>query len=161
MLVASYSLPKTDGLTFVRSAVDIYPPIRILLLSDGETDQLHHEAMRAGAGGIVSKHQPVDIIKAAIEQIGTGGKYLCGESATAVANHVRRPMPEIHISRREEDVLRMISNGLGSKEIATALELSVHTVRGYRKTLMQKLDSSNVAELLAAALVAGLVESRE
>lgn len=158
MLVACYSLPKTDGLTFVRCILELHPAVKILLLSDGETDQLHVEAVRAGAGGIVSKDQPVEVIRAAIEQVSAGGKYLCGISATAIANHMRKPVAVINLSDRETDVLRMIANGLGTKEIATALQLTYHTVRDYRKTLMRKMGSSNVAELLATAAKARLLD---
>jgi DNA-binding NarL/FixJ family response regulator len=161
MLVAAYSLPKTDGLTFIRAAVSMHPLIRILLLSDGETDRLQAAAVRAGVAGIVSKDQSEEIVRAAILQVGSGGKYLCGVSATAIANDMRRPLPIVKISDRESEVLRMLSNGLGNKEIAKALVLSPHTIVGYRKSLMRKLDCSNVVELLAAASLAHLLDQRD
>lgn len=60
------------------------------------------------------------------------------------------------LTPRELQVMRLIAEGKTSKEIAAMLELSLETVRGYRKTLMRKLKVSNVAALTQIALAEGL-----
>ncbi len=61
-----------------------------------------------------------------------------------------RRSTKIHpmVSPREREVLELLSNGFVTKEIASTLFLSNHTVNDHRKALMQKLDSKNVAQMI-------------
>jgi DNA-binding CsgD family transcriptional regulator len=61
------------------------------------------------------------------------------------------------LSPREQQVLRLTVEGKSNKEVATLLQLEVHTVRSYRKTMMAKLGASNV-ELIQVAAASGLIE---
>lgn len=159
VLVASCALPDADGLTFTREALDLRPELRILLLSSDESERMLIEGMRAGIYGFVDKSQPAEIVRAAILAVGTGKRYLCTMAAGRVFKYIQKlGNGGTIISPREWDVLRLSSNGLGNKEIAEALTLSINTVRSYRKTLMRKLDAKNVAELLRAGVRLGLID---
>ena len=61
------------------------------------------------------------------------------------------------VTEREVQVLRLLAEGLASKEVAAALNLAVETVRTYRKSLMKKLKIHNVAELILFAASAGVI----
>jgi DNA-binding CsgD family transcriptional regulator len=62
------------------------------------------------------------------------------------------------LTPRELEVLRLVTTGATSKEIASKLELSVETVRSYRKSMMRKLHVNNVAGLIQVAIQEGLTQ---
>lgn len=160
VLVASYTLPDLDGLTLTREALDIRPELRILLLANDESERMHVEALRAGIFGFVDKSQSIEVLRAAILAVGSGQRYLCTSAAGRVFKYIQNPQNEgMLVSPREWDVLRLSSNGLSNKQIAEALKLSVNTVKSYRRTLMRKLDATNIAELLRAGAKLGLIDS--
>jgi len=64
---------------------------------------------------------------------------------------------ETNLTEREIDILKMVAEGLTSAQIASALSLSVDTIKWYRKRLLQKTDSSNSAEMIKKASGAGLL----
>lgn len=66
-----------------------------------------------------------------------------------------RILKNIHLSEREQEVLKKISNGMTVKEIANQLFLSPHTIVTYRKSLLRKLDARNGAGLVRKAIENG------
>src|SRR6266581_2097402 len=93
-----------------------------------------------------------------------GGSYLSPDVSDHLLTRIQRgdldakqtSGPLDRLSRREEQVLRLLAEGKTSKDIAIMLDLGLQTVRTYRKTLMKKLGVNNIASLTQVALTAGL-----
>ena len=98
--------------------------------------------------------------------IARGGSYLSPQVSDKLLSRIQRgdmgteqaPSGLDVLSPRELQVLRLIADGKTSKEIAVMLDLSLETVRSYRKTMMKKLNLNNVASLTQLALSAGITQ---
>jgi DNA-binding NarL/FixJ family response regulator len=117
-------------------------------------------ALRAGVRGYVSKCQGAAVLSQAVVEVSRGGVYLTPSVAHVVigAYLAGTPLPPDPLSPRENAVLRLIAEGKTTKEVATALDLSVKTVDSYRTSLMTKLDIHHVAGLVRYAVRRGLIQ---
>ena len=125
------------------------------------------QAIRGGARGFVlKKASDTDLIDA-LRAVARGGSYLSPQVSDKFLNRVQRgdlndsksSSALDRLTPREKQVLRMVAEGKTSKEIAVLLDLGLQTVRGYRKTLMKKLEVSNVAGVTQIALAHGLART--
>lgn len=161
LFVASFSQTDIDGLTMVRRAISTREQLRIVLLTNDESRRSLIEAARAGAQGFVAKSEPLEVVKRAIDEVRAGRTFICSHNSGIMLSEVRSNTSAAGLSGREWDVLRLTYNGLSNKQIAESLALSIHSVRGYRQTLMKKLGATNGIELVRTALTLGLLSDEE
>jgi DNA-binding NarL/FixJ family response regulator len=100
----------------------------------------------------------------AMRIVARGGTYLGSDISDVLLARLQRGEPALpernpieSLSPRETQVLRLIAEGKGSKEVAAVLGLEHNTVRSYRKTMMKKLGVTNLASLIQVAMAAGLI----
>ena len=111
----------------------------------------------AGAQAYVCADSSRDELVSGIRAAADGRVYLCQNAARAMLESARREVraPEgkhCHLGLREEQVLRLIADGLSSKEIARSLEISPSTVEVHRRNIMRKVGLHKVAELTRFAI---------
>lgn len=150
------------GLETIREIIKDHPGIKIVALSMHGEGAIVKSAVRAGVRGFMSKAGPSTDVAEVLKIVVRGGAYLSPNVATQVMDWVKSAKSELNpalesLTAREKQVLRLLAQGKGSKEIASDLNLGVETIRTYRKTLMQKLDVHNVTELIKFALNAGII----
>ncbi len=140
------------------------PRARILVLLAREDEDSVVAAIRAGVRALVRRNATEQEIVAALRTVAEGGTYLSASASGHLLARVRRhaesagKVPNLQgLSRRERQVLRLVAEGKRTKEVAAELRLEHNTVRTYRKTMMQKLGVSNLAEVIQVAQAAGLV----
>ena len=145
-----------DGLGLVKWIHAHHPKTRTVVSSMHEEQIYGERALRAGASGYVSKSAPARTVIDAIRQACSGHLHFSAELVDAMLRRAaqggahRRSSIE-QLSDRELQVFRAIGEGLASKEIAKALNVSVSTVDTYRERLKIKLDISSAAELVHRA----------
>ena len=110
--------------------------------------------LRAGASGVISKCASGERIVEAVQAVTAGTHVGADERSRPPATE--RTVAGCHLSEREEQVLRQISQGLTHGQIATRLGISPHTVDTYVKRIRAKLGAGNKAELTRAALLGRL-----
>ncbi|GGN71103.1 DNA-binding response regulator [Actinoplanes lobatus] len=161
-------MPGVDGLEATRRicADPALTGTRVLVLSMFELDEYVYEALQAGASGFLLKDaRPEDLVEA-VRRTGRGESLFAPSILTRlVAHYVAAPRPERvralrHLTPREVEVLALIGNGLANDEIATALAISVKTVKTHITHLLAKLAARDRAQLVIAAFNAGLVRPR-
>lgn len=150
------------GLETIKEIVKDHPGIKIIALSGHGEGAIVKRALHSGVRGYMSKAGPSADIGEVLKIVARGGAYLSPNVATHVMDWVKNAKSELNpalksLTDREKQVLRLVAEGKGSKEIATALNLGVETIRTYRKILMQKVDVHNVAELIKFAIVSGVI----
>jgi DNA-binding NarL/FixJ family response regulator len=150
------------GLETIREIMKDHPGIKIVALSMHVEGVIVKSALRAGVRGFMSKAGPSTDVVEVLKIVVRGGAYLSPNVATQVMDWVKSGKSELNpalesLTEREKQVLRLLAQGKGSKEIASDLNLGVETVRTYRKTLMQKLSVHNVTELIKFAINAGII----
>src|SRR4029434_6580276 len=112
---------------------------------------------------LVKKASSSDLLDA-LRAVARGGSYLSSQVSDHLLTRIQRgdleakglPGPLDNLSPREQQVLRLVSEGKTSKDIAVMLDLGLQTVRTYRKTLMKKIGVTNIASLTQVALAAGV-----
>jgi len=108
--------------------------------------------MQLGAMGYVTKNSSKDELMAAIVEVDNGKKYICEEVKDILAHQELEEddgTPDLNsLSRRELDIVKLIKEGLSSKEIATKLDISLKTVEVHRYNILKKLNIKNTASLV-------------
>jgi DNA-binding NarL/FixJ family response regulator len=168
IVIMDLNLP--GGLNGVDTTVEIRrydPDAKILVLSMHDDEATVVDCLRAGARGFVLKDASVEDLIDAVGQVSQGGICLSPKMTSAVLSTFtqRRGEPRepddtgAKLSLREDQILRLIASGSSNKDIALLLELSVETVRSYRKSLMKKLGAKNVAGLVNVAVRSGMMNT--
>lgn len=142
-------LPDGSGIDLVRKLVEAWPDVMPVIATIYDDDAHIFEAIAAGARGYVLKDSPSAEIVAAIDAVGAGSRYFSARVADAL---VSASLPEPELTPREREVLDLIADGLGNKEIAARLDLSVRTVESHRINIKRKFDLDSAAALLKFAL---------
>jgi two-component system response regulator NreC len=141
-----------------------HPDIRVTVLSTQLEDAIVVSALRAGVRGFVSKLGTSRELFETLKTVAQGEACLSPLVAAWLMEWVRDGKPPGSrsntvdgLTQREIQVLRLLASGRVNKEIAATLNLGVETVRSHRKSLMNKLEIHNVAELTRFAVLAGVV----
>jgi DNA-binding NarL/FixJ family response regulator len=158
------NLQGMNGVEAIREMLRYQPEARIMVLSMYDDEHSVMGSMRAGARGFVLKRASDQDLLTAIRTVAQGGSYLSPRVSDRVIDRIQKgtldgdtaAAPLAELSPREIQVLRMVAEGKTSKEIAVMLNLSVQTIRSYRKAMMKKLNLNNVAGLTQLALATGL-----
>jgi DNA-binding NarL/FixJ family response regulator len=137
------------------------PTLPVLVLSMHNEPQVATRMLRCGANGYITKDCNPEVLMAAIRKVAGGGKYIAPELAEKMVFDVRPadegPLHQL-LSERERDVLRLLTQGKVVKEIAEQLAISNKTVSTYKIRLMEKLNLTNMAELMRYAMAHGLLD---
>lgn len=148
-------LPGTDGIEGTRLLKKVHPSARVVVLTaDATPDQLTR-AVTAGASAFLAKYSPFGDILTAIRTTATG--KLLVEGSTLAARLPPRQRNGAGLTRREHEVLVLLSQGHGLKAIADRLVLSRHTVRGHVKSVLFKLRAHSQLEAVVTATRLGIL----
>jgi DNA-binding NarL/FixJ family response regulator len=164
VVLIDIEIPGLNGIEATAEIMHVQPESKVLVLSMYDDEHSVVSAVKAGARGFVLKRASDDDLVYAIRTVAQGGSYLSPRVSDKLFQRIQngtidsRTMaaPLAERSPREIQVLRLIAEGKTSKEIAVLLDLSVQTIRSYRKTMMKKLNLNNVAGLTQLALSTGL-----
>jgi two-component system, NarL family, invasion response regulator UvrY len=151
---------ELDSLTLLQTLDKFRPkgrPPFTLVLTRHTEDQHALQMLAAGADGYLDKHESPQHILDAIRKVARGGKYVCKELAETAVFSLHRIQRPLRLSSREYQVLCLFASGLGMKQIAGQLSLSVKTVSTYRCRLLEKLNLSSNAQLMRYAIKHGVM----
>lgn len=158
LVVLDLSLHDTDGIELARRLRRQLGHAHILALSDSREPVVLNRIHEVGVQGIIEMDQPIEILEEAMSEVASGRRYV-----TAALTRTRNGLlgdpcafPKF-LSGREQDVLRLVAQGLTSKGIARQLDLSPRTVETFRYRLMRKLGVRNSVGLIDFAFRNGLV----
>ncbi len=145
------SMPGMNGIEVTRTLLAQRPLIKVVALS-ACTDQNHvREMLDAGASAYVTKVEAGDELLRAIRAVLRGRIYLCpdvsGVVSDVLAGRQRASRSSVMLSERERQVLKLVTEGLTSGQIAKQLSIAASTVEVHRRNIMRKLDRHSVAEL--------------
>jgi len=161
VVLMDISMPRLSGIDATRR-IAAGGRSKVLALSMHDSQSYVEEALRAGASGYVHKNASAEDLFSAIDAVRTGESYLSPTVTQQVVEAIARPgdRPSSAVSaltQREREVLKLIADGLSSKEIAAQLGVSLKTIESHRANLMDKLDIHKVSGLVRFAVRAGLV----
>jgi DNA-binding NarL/FixJ family response regulator len=147
-----------QGLDASRELRRISPHTRAVLMLDRPERELVIEAFRSGAKGVFFRNGSFDSLRKAIlsvhlGQVWAGSRELeCLVEALAASAssqpRIKNARGEVLLSRREEEIVWLVAEGLSNREISTRLKLSEHTVKNYLFRVFDKLGFSSRSELI-------------
>jgi DNA-binding NarL/FixJ family response regulator len=155
--VLDVSMPGMDGITAAARIRDSSPEIDIIALSMYGDEHYRRRMFDAGAKAYVMKRDASVELVTAVQAVLRGETYLSPTLSDAGQRHRSVEVDIRQLTSREREVFRLLALGRRPKEIAEMLDLSVKTVETYRSRLMLKLGIDNLADLIKAAIRAGIV----
>ncbi|MGW3955746.1 response regulator [Streptomyces sp. NPDC004752] len=160
-------MPVMDGVTATREICSdkTMTGVRVLALTMFDMDEYVYPALQAGASGFMLKDATPSDLVAGIRVIATGEGVLAPTVIRRLienfsrGNETPRPTPRlVGLTKREQEVLVLIANGLSNAEIAQRLVISLPTVKTHVSSLLSKLNARDRAQLVIIAYESGLAE---
>ncbi|WP_318438598.1 response regulator transcription factor [Photobacterium leiognathi] len=161
VILMDISMPIMNGIDATAQIKKQYPDAKVLMLTMHDNREYIMKVMQVGAMGYMLKEISAEKMVQAIKTVNQGATYFCETTSQTIFTQVAAPVsdPEVNpLSRREEGILKHVAQGLSSKQIAKALDISYRTVETHRQNIKHKLDLHSTAELAKYALEKGLVD---
>jgi len=167
LVLLDISLPDQNGIQLTRDIRALLPDTRILIVSMHAKIDYIAEAFQAGATGYVVKESAAERLLKGVEYVLRGDYFLDSSvSQQVVKRLMESPAKEEKISdagygslsAREQEVMRLLAEGLSRKEIAQRLFISPKTVENHRTNIMNKLGLHSTMDLIRYAARLGLID---
>jgi DNA-binding NarL/FixJ family response regulator len=166
LVILDVGMPKLNGLDAARQILLDDPGTRVLILTIDETEQVMREVLNAGARGFVLKSDAARDLVAAVEALQHHRTFFTSKVAEIVLNgylNGKDPasLSEVkhdRLTRREREVVQLLAEGNTTKEVATALGMSVKTAETHRSNIMRKLNLHSVSQLVLYAVRNNIVQ---
>lgn len=134
------------------------PRAGIIVLSSRSNAETLRSSIESGADGHVSKEKGLGELRRAILCVAGGLAYLDAEHVPNVVEESGRgKIPAVHLSPRERDVLRLLTEGHANREIAVRLNLAHKTVKNHVSNILSKLDTTSRTQAVIHAIRAGII----
>jgi NarL family two-component system response regulator LiaR len=151
-------MPGMDGIDATRAILELYPQVKIIMLTSYPDDKLVQKSLEAGAIGYLLKNAPIDTLADAVRAAFAGKPSLAAEVTLALIRAKTDPIKlGSDLSKRELEVLALIVEGMSNDEIANRLVISPATARHHVSACIQKLGAANRAQAASLAVKHGLV----
>jgi DNA-binding NarL/FixJ family response regulator len=162
LAILDISMPRLTGIQVARQLTEHRPDLRVLILSMHDNEQFFFEALRAGASGYVLKSAAHEDLVAACRATMRGEPFLYPRGVAALVRehleHGREALGGDPLSARESEIVKLIAEGLTSREIGALLSISDKTVERHRANVLEKLGLKDRVALTRYAIRRGLVE---
>lgn len=161
MIILDIDMPIKNGIITAQEIIALQIPIKIIMLSLHKENAVVKNLMQLGVDGYLIKNADSQEMIYAIHQIRNGKKYFSSELLIELSkvstNSISHDAEKISLlTEREIEIIKLIVEGLSSKEIGEKLFISDRTVETHRNNLMKKLELKNVVGLLRWAIKNGI-----
>jgi two-component system response regulator DevR len=161
VILLDIRLPGVSGIEVCRTVTERYPETAVIILTTFTDESLIAQCIQAGARGFIVKDIERFDLKRSIRAVARGEAAIDTKAAAAVLAQLRRApqlsqesLPE-PLSSQQLVILRLVAQGLSSREIATQLYLSENTVKGYVQEILHRLGVKNRTEAVMVAVKQG------
>jgi len=173
IILMDIKMPDKTGIELTQQVSKLYPHIKIIALTMFESDHYITGMLQAGAVGYLLKNTGKQEVIQALRDVAAGKTYFSESVTQSVMarfmsshNHpadtnASEPTPElanVHLTKREKEILILIAGELTNQQIAERLFISPRTVETHRRNLIQKLGVKNTIGLIKFAISNGLIE---
>ncbi len=157
IVLLDISMPAGGGISALRRIMALPTPPRVAMLTVSEEDDDVMQALKAGAVGYLLKGVGSRELVAIVKDVARGQSYVSPALAARILNAMREgaarraDTPLDDLSRREEDILKLVAEGRSNKEVGRALGLQEKTIKHYMTAILQKLHVRNRVEAAVMA----------
>ncbi len=154
MVLLDISMPRGGGIAALAAIMQLEsPPLVVMLTASQDEDDLM-QALRFGAKGFVLKGVGAQELVTILRDVAAGSSPLAPGLAGRILAHMRAAQdgaaspvnPLADLSKREEDILRLVAKGMSNREVGLSLDLQEKTVKHYMTSILQKLHLRNRVE---------------
>lgn len=165
LILMDIEMPQMNGIETTEKVKQLYPQIRIVMITIYDDDYHIFNAIKAGADSYILKETKADKLYEAISDTLKGGAVMSPSIALKTLQLLKRTTPpkqgrgndKITLSERETEILEQLGKGASNKMIAERLFISPFTVKRHIENIYQKLQAHNRIELLEKARENGLL----
>jgi len=162
LVLMDIQMPVLNGIEATKRALEIKPELKIVALTMFEDDEYVQSMIDAGVKGFLLKNITKDLLNQALQSIAAGNTYYSPELwdffSKKMSGEKNTSASDLQFTKREMEVLRLLCDGLGNKEIAEKLFIGERTVVGHKSNLLSKTNCKSTVGLLAYAIKNKLVE---
>jgi len=145
LCILDIEMPKLTGLDVAEKIKESGLGCKVVILTTFSRSGYFQRAMKAGVQGFLLKDAPIEELSAALRNVHGGGRAVSPELALTFWD------AENPLTTKEQEILKLISQGLSANEMAKMLFLSSGTIRNYVSEILQKLDAKNRIDAIAIA----------
>jgi two-component system nitrate/nitrite response regulator NarL len=149
--VLDYRMPGISGVELIKDVLAASANTRIVVYTGEGTTELAAEVLGAGARAILLKQAPIEDLLRALRAVAAGARYvdplLAPDSQAA----------NVTLTKREREVLELVAEGLGQREIGRRLAIGTETVRAHLQKVRKRLSATTSTEAVAKAMRLGLL----
>ncbi|MCC3356927.1 response regulator [Bacillus sp. REN16] len=177
VVIMDINMPHLNGIEATKQLIDTYPDTKVIILSIHDDESYVTHALKTGATGYLLKEMDADSLVEAVKVVAEGGSYLhprvthnlvkefrrlavaSGQSVAAqsyVTAEVRRPLHLL--TRRECEVLQLLTDGRSNRGIGDDLYISEKTVKNHVSNILQKMNVNDRTQAVVVAIKNGWVE---
>lgn len=164
VILIDINMPDMTGIELTRIIKEKNPKAKILALTMFEDILYIQKMIQSGANGYVLKSADMQVLIEAIKTVANGGKFWDAEIRNTILEKVGaidseefKDLNQNKLSKRELEILYLITKELSNSQIAEKLFISERTVETHRKNIMAKTKTSNTVGLVKLAIREGLV----
>lgn len=157
VLLLDLRMPGMSGVETLHALKAAGKSVRVIILTNYETDEDIYRAVQAGAQGYLLKDTSLREMLEAIRAVHAGRRYI----PRHIASRLAQRMVRTDLTAREMEILRRLSKGPTNKQIGHALGISANTVRNHVLKIIEKLEVSDRTEAATTAIQRGLIRSDE
>lgn len=156
VLLLDINIPQNDGMVLLLKAKQLFPSMKIVMLTAHNDTSYLRYCIQHGANGYVLKTSSVEVLVDAIQRVYQGETYIDAslDNPTKVAEIQLDNLKLCHkLTTREAEILLLVANGYTNKQIGQQLFISETTVETHRRNLKSKLKIRNTADLVRLVFV--------
>ena len=162
VVVLDLNMPGFSGAEVTRRLSSCDPPHRVLVLSVSDDEADVTAALKAGARGYLLKDGPVDEVATGIAAVSAGESYFSPRVGAMLLRRMREREQvlrdvSVSLSKREQDVLRLVVEGRTNETIGEALSIDAGTVRNHVSRILAKMGVDNRVQVAVRAVREDLV----
>ncbi len=162
VLVLDYNMPGGGALPVLEALRSLRSVVRVLVLTVHDSWHYAVRVLEAGANGFMIKASAVEELQEAIQRISGGEIYITPNVSHKVLDHLRRPRVGrtgvSSLSQREFEVLCALGEGMGIKDAASKLNISISAASTYRTRVLKKLNLESTNELIRFVIEHSIVD---
>jgi len=154
VVLMDINMPVENGVTATERMRELFPDIKVLILSIHDDESYVFETLRKGASGYLLKDLEAEVLIQAIRDLEENGTLSAQPSRSTEVKFVAEKTP---LTRREAEVLRLMAEGKSNKAIGEQLFISEKTVKNHVSSILQKMEVDDRTQAVINSIKRGWV----
>ncbi len=163
LVIIDYSISSSFSIEHIATLKSLYSELKILVISADENEKRVLQVSELGIQGFITKDCDAEEVLNAVASVLKGEKFFCNKILNIIINQINQKSASNNcestsLSKREVEIVQLITNGFTNTKIAEKLGLSRHTVHTHRKNIMKKIQGKSTSDVVLYAIKTGMTQ---